>query len=79
MTRPRYEPSEQEGTVEMDPTVEELYTLVLPNAPYVIAAYGILWAALVVYVGFIMRRVMRLEREIEVVEESVARRAGAGS
>lgn len=58
----------------MDESLKELYSLVAPQAPYVIAAYGILWAALVVYIGFVFRRLMRLERELAVVEESIARR-----
>lgn len=43
-------------------------------APYVIAAYGLLWVSLAVYIGLIMKRLGRLEREVAVVEESVARR-----
>jgi CcmD family protein len=59
----------------MDPTNKELYDLVLHDAPYVIAAYGILWAALIVYVSMILRRLMRLEKQIEAVESSVERRS----
>lgn len=60
----------------MDQSLKELYSLVIPQAPYVIAAYGILWAALIVYVGLVFRRLGRLEREMAVVEESAARRGG---
>jgi CcmD family protein len=58
----------------MDPTNKELYELALHDAPYVIAAYGILWAALIAYVGMVFRRLMRLEKEIAVLEESMERR-----
>jgi CcmD family protein len=58
----------------MDPTNKELYDLVLQDAPYVIAAYGVLWASLVVYVSMVLRRIMRLEKEVEVVETSIERR-----
>ena len=61
----------------MDPSTQEVFSLVLPQAPFVIAAYGILWAALIVYVGMIFRRLGRIEREVSVVEESVARRANS--
>lgn len=61
----------------MDPTNSELYQLVLKDAPYVIAAYGILWAALVVYITLVLRRLMRLEKEMEIVEDSVERRGPA--
>ncbi len=58
----------------MDPTNTELYKLVLHDAPYVIAGYGVLWAALVVYVGMVLRRIMRLEKEVLILGESVERR-----
>lgn len=55
-------------------TNSELYKLVLADAPYVIAAYGVLWASLVVFVGMTIRRIMRLERQVEILEESLERR-----
>lgn len=55
----------------MDPTNKELYTLVIADAPYVIAGYAVLWVALCVYVTMILRRIMRLEKEIVILEESV--------
>jgi CcmD family protein len=61
----------------MDPTNAELYKLVLPDAPYVVAAYGVLWVALIGYVSLVLTRLMKLEKEIQVVEEACARRDGA--
>ncbi len=58
----------------MDSTNAELYKLVLHDAPFVIAAYGILWVALITFVGMVFRRLMRLEKEIAVLEESMERR-----
>lgn len=58
----------------MDPTNAELYKLVLPDFPYVVAAYGVLWVALIAYISFVLSRLMKLQKEIEVVEESCARR-----
>jgi len=63
----------------IDPTNAELYRLVLADAPYVIAAYAVLWVALVVYVTLVLRRIMRLEKEVRVLEESAARRGGTAS
>jgi CcmD family protein len=57
-----------------DPTNLELYALALVDAPYVIAAYAILWVAFVGYVTIVLRRMMRLEKEVAVLEEAVARR-----
>jgi hypothetical protein len=63
----------------MDPTNAELYKLVLPGAPYVVAAYGILWLALIGDVSLVLGRLMKLEKEIQVVEESCARRDASAS
>jgi len=60
----------------MDPTNLELYDLVLHDAPYVIAAYGVLWVAFVGYVTIVLRRIMRLEKQVSVLEDSMERRAG---
>ena len=61
----------------MDPTNKELYSLVFADAPYVIAAYAILWAALIVYITTVLGRLMRLEKEVVVLEEAAAKRAGS--
>jgi CcmD family protein len=63
----------------MDPTNAELYKLVLPDFPYVVAAYGVLWVALIGYVTLVLTRLMKLEKEMVLVEESCARRDGASS
>ena len=57
-----------------DPMNMEIYRLVLADAPYVIGAYAILWLALMAYVGMVFRRLMRLEKEVAVLEESMERR-----
>ncbi len=61
----------------MDATNIELYRLVIADAPYVIAAYAVLWIALIVYITMVLRRMMRLEKEMAVLEETAARRSGA--
>jgi CcmD family protein len=59
----------------MDPVLKEIYSLVMPAAPYVLAAYGILWIGIFGYITAVLRRLGRIEAELRVVEESVARRA----
>jgi len=59
----------------VEATNAELYRLALADAPYVIAAYGILWVAFVGYVTIVLRRIMRLEKQVEVLEDSVSRRS----
>ncbi|MDH4139865.1 MAG: hypothetical protein OEV43_04775 [Coriobacteriia bacterium] len=60
----------------MEATNKELYDLVLKDAPYVIAAYGVLWVAFVGYVSLVLRRIMRLEKDVQAVQEAVERREG---
>lgn len=57
----------------------DIYAQVVPQAPYVIAAYGIIWVSLLVYVGMVFSRLKRIEKEISVVEAAVKRREKAES
>jgi CcmD family protein len=61
----------------MDATNAELYKLVLADAPYVIAAYAILWVALIAYITTVLTRLMRLEKEMAVLETAAAKRSGS--
>ena len=56
----------------VDATNSLLYQLVLKDAPYVIAAYAVLWLALTGYVTVTLRRLMRLDREVKLLEDAVA-------
>lgn len=58
----------------MDATNLELYRLAIADAPFVIAAYAILWVAFVVYLTMVLRRLIGLEKEISVLEDAVGRR-----
>lgn len=58
----------------MDPVLAQIYQLVMPQAPYVIAAYGVLWLGLMVYVGMTLSRLGKLEKQLAIVEEAVAKR-----
>ncbi len=60
----------------MDPVLVEIYRTVLGAAPYVIAAYFLLWLGLMVYIAFGLRKVTALEKQIDVLESSIARRGG---
>jgi hypothetical protein len=64
--------------MEMHPTLKEIYDLVLTQWPLVAAAYAVLWAALVVYIGLAIRRLNALGKQIEVLEAAVERRATTG-
>jgi CcmD family protein len=58
----------------MDPVLQEIYKTVLGAAPYVLAAYTLLWVGLFGYVAFIMVRMNGLEKQIAVLEEAMSRR-----
>jgi len=63
--------------MQLDPILVEIYSTVFDAAPYVIAAYACLWLGLMVYIGFGVNRVSKLEKQIAVLEDSLARREGA--
>lgn len=52
----------------------DIYSAVIPQAPYVIGAYGLIWIALLGFVGMVFNRLRRTEKEIAVLEESLKRR-----
>jgi CcmD family protein len=58
----------------MNPVLREIYSLIWPSAPYIIAAYALIWVSLFVYVLLISNRLKGLERELGVVESSLKRR-----
>ena len=55
----------------MDPILAEVYSTVLPAAPFVIAAYVGIWVALAVY-GFVLsRRAKRTERDLDALKRAL--------
>ncbi len=61
----------------MNPILEQIYATILPSAPFVIAAYVLVWAALLVYVVFITLRLRKTEAQMSVLEEALAARSDA--
>lgn len=58
----------------MDPVLQQIYQLVNPSLPYVIGAYGVLWLGLMGYVGVTLSRLGKLEKQLALVEEAMAKR-----
>lgn len=56
----------------MDPILADIYSTILPSAPFVIAAYALIWIALGVYVFIITRGLKKTEAELAVLEEELA-------
>ena len=58
----------------MDPIMEEIFRTVIPSAPYLIAAYALIWVALLIYVIVIARSTSRAERQLALLEEELETR-----
>jgi len=59
----------------MNPILADIYSTILPSAPYIIAAYALLWVALLAYVLIIFRGTKKAEAKLMLLEEAVADRA----
>ena len=62
----------------MNPILADIYSTILPSAPYIIAAYALLWVALLVYVLVVFRGTKKAEAQLMLLEEAVAGRAAKG-
>jgi len=59
----------------MNPILADIYSTVIPSAPFLIAAYAIVWAALLVYVIVIVTGLKKTEAQIALLEQTVEARA----
>ncbi len=55
----------------MNPILEEIYSTILPSAPYLIAAYVLVLAALLVWLLVQFRRQSNLSRRLDMLEEEL--------
>lgn len=55
----------------MNPVLADIYSTILPSVPFVIAAYALLWVALLVFVFMIMRGIKKSEAQVVVLEEAL--------
>ena len=62
----------------MNPILADISSPILPSAPYIIAAYALLWVALLVYVLVVFRGTKKAEAQLMLLEEAVADRAAKG-
>lgn len=53
----------------MDPVLAEIYSTVLTGAPFVVAAYALVFLVLFAYVFFIMGKLKKAERKLVALEE----------
>jgi hypothetical protein len=67
----------------MDPILADIYSTIIPSAPYIIAAYALLWCALLIFILVIVHNTRKNTKQISLLEEEVndlksARAKGSG-
>ena len=60
----------------MNSLLSSVYSAVLPSAPYVIAAYALVWVALFVFAAVLVRGIRRNERDLERIEARLDKLSG---
>lgn len=58
----------------MDPILTEVYSTVLPAAPYVLAAYIGIWLALFIFVLALWRKSKRTSEDLEALKQALEER-----
>lgn len=61
----------------MNPVLADIYSTVIPSAPFIIAAYAIVWLALLVYVIAVVRGLKKAEAQMALLEEELSKRRDA--
>ena len=55
----------------MNPILADIYSTVIPSAPYLIAAYVLVWVVLLVYVVFVVRGIKKTEQQMSALEATL--------
>ena len=55
----------------MNPILAEIYSTIIPSAPYVIAAYALIWVILLAYVVIIVRGNKKAQQQMTLLEEQL--------
>jgi len=53
----------------MNALMQEIFSTVIPSAPYLIAAYVLVLVVLFVFVGITLKRVKKAEKQLQLLEE----------
>lgn len=61
----------------MDPILAEVYSTVLPAAPYVLAAYLGIWVALFAFVAMLWRKSKRIQSDLDALKRALEDREHA--
>lgn len=55
----------------MDPILEQVYSTILPSAPYVIGAYALVWVVLLVFVVIMLMSTKKTQKDIDALEDAL--------
>lgn len=55
----------------MDPILEQVYSTILPSAPYVIGAYALIWVVLLVFVVIMLMNTKKTQKDIDALEDAL--------
>lgn len=56
----------------MNSVLEEIYSTIIPSAPYIIAAYALLLVVVLVWVFLQFNKQKKLDQQLTLLEEEVA-------
>ena len=59
----------------MNPVLAEIYSTIIPSAPYLIAAYALIWLVLLAFVFVVHRNVKKANDRMALIEEEIEKRA----
>ena len=62
----------------MNPILSDIYSTVIPSMPFIVAAYALIWAALLVYVIIVVRGLKKTEAQMAVLEEALRVKTASG-
>ncbi len=57
----------------MNPVLAEIYSTVLPAAPFLIGAYVLIWLAVLIFILVINNKVRHAEQQLMLLEETLSR------
>jgi L-lactate permease len=55
----------------MDSILAEVYSTIVPSAPYVIGAYALIWVILLVFLVVMLRRTKKTQKDIDALREAI--------
>lgn len=55
----------------MNPILAEIYSTIIPSAPFIIAAYALVWALLLVWFLMQQKKLSRAEQQLMLLEEEL--------